>query len=570
MPHTSPAANGADVLLEQLERQGVDCIFASPIAVMAPIWEALARRGDDHTRVKGPRYFRCRHELLAMGLASGYYKATGRSQVVFLPSSLGVQNGSMGLHTALQERIPVTVLSPDTLSYGEDPAADPGPEWPSLLVDLVGPARNAEAVTKWAHRARTGAEMVNELRRASFIAQSVPLGPTLLEIPFDLLMGPGPVDVPDWVSPVPVVAARPQIDEAAQILAHAENPVIVAEHGGRTDAQRAALVSIAESLSAPVFEFMMPAYHNFPRSHPLYGAGPVEDVLAAADAILLAGCNGPWHPPRQPLRPGCAVIHLDDDPLRPRAAYWGYPTTHAIPGSLEPNLEALADALAARRPAPPERAERWAAHPAAVRTRGQRDAAEARTTATDFVPAADLFGALHEVLPDDSICVDEIVAQVPQMIQFLYERKPLTQYRGWAGALGMSLGTALGAKLARPERTVVAIVGDGAWHYNPVAAALGFAQEYGLPLLIVLCNNEQYASQTWNVLRYYPDSAAVRDNNFVGDVIAPTPDYVKVVEAYGGAGERVQTPAALGPALERALQAVTSGRTFLLDVRVRP
>ncbi|MCB0947336.1 MAG: hypothetical protein KDB49_21315, partial [Mycobacterium sp.] len=80
MPHTSPAANGADVLLEQLERQGVDCIFASPIAVMAPIWEALARRGDDHTRVKGPRYFRCRHELLAMGLASGYYKATGRSQ----------------------------------------------------------------------------------------------------------------------------------------------------------------------------------------------------------------------------------------------------------------------------------------------------------------------------------------------------------------------------------------------------------------------------------------------------------------------------------------------------------
>ena len=341
MPDTSPAGNGADVLLEQLERQGVDCIFASPIAVMAPIWEALARRGD----ARGPRYFRCRHELLAMGLASGYYKATGRSQVVFLPSSLGVQNGSMGLHTALQERIPVTVLSPDTLSYGEDPAADPGPEWPSLLVDLVGPARNAEAVTKWAHRARTGAEMVNELRRASFIAQSVPLGPTLLEIPFDLLMGPGPVDVPDWVSPVPVVAARPQIDQAAQILAHAENPVIVTEHGGRTDAQRAALVSIAESLSAPVFEFMMPAYHNFPRSHPLYGAGPVEDVLAAADAILLAGCNGPWHPPRQPLRPGCAVIHLDEDPLRPRAAYWGYPTTHAIPGSLEPNLEALADAL---------------------------------------------------------------------------------------------------------------------------------------------------------------------------------------------------------------------------------
>jgi len=67
------------------------------------------------------RYFRCRHELLAVSLASGYYKATGRSQIVFLPTSLGVQNGSMALGTAMQERTPMTVLSPDTLTYGEDP-----------------------------------------------------------------------------------------------------------------------------------------------------------------------------------------------------------------------------------------------------------------------------------------------------------------------------------------------------------------------------------------------------------------------------------------------------------------
>ena len=80
-----------------------------------------------------------------------------------------------------------------------------------------------------------------------------------------------------------------------------------------------------------------------------------------------------------------------------------------------------------------------------------------------FVAAADLFRELHNALPDDAICVDEIVAQMDQMIQFLYECKPLTQYRGWAGALGMSLGTALGVKLARPRQIVVAILGDGAW-----------------------------------------------------------------------------------------------------------
>jgi acetolactate synthase-1/2/3 large subunit len=156
------------------------------------------------------------------------------------------------------------------------------------------------------------------------------------------------------------------------------------------------------------------------------------------------------------------------------------------------------------------------------------------------------------------------------MIQFLYERKLFLQYRGWVGALGTSLGTALGIKLARPQQPVVCILGDGAWHYNPVPAALGFAQEYRSPLLIVICNNQQYASQTWNVLKYYPEGAAVRQGNFVGNVIQPTPDYVKMVEAYGGTGERVQRIDSLKPALTRVLDVIASGQTFLLDVITTP
>ncbi|OBJ11100.1 hypothetical protein A5625_09850 [Mycobacterium sp. 1465703.0] len=544
----------------------MDCIFASPIAVMAPLWEAIVRRGIGMTL----RYFRCRHELLAVGLASGYYKATGRAQIVFLPTSLGVQNASMALSTALQERTPMTVLSPDTLSYGDDPNGDPGAEWPSLLTDHAGPARNAEVVVKWTKRARTPSDLVHELRRARFIAESVPLGPTLLEIPFQLLMDEGHPEIPAWASPEPIVAAPKQIDQVARILASAANPIIVTEHGGRTGNERDALVSIAEALSAPVFEFWNPAYHNFPRSHPLYGAGPVEAVLGEADAVLLAGCNGPWHPPNAALRPGCAVIHLEQDPLRPRAAYWGYPTTEAVAGDLSLNLVALAANLRTRSTARPEDDERWTRYTHGVRAKGIEEARQLSSQATDFVSAADLFDALHDALPEDAICVDEITSQVPQMIQFLYARKPFEQYRGWAGALGTGLGTALGVKLACPDQPVVCILGDGAWHYNPVPAALGFAQEYGASLLIVLCNNRQYASQTRNILKYYPDSAAVHEQDFVGNVIQPTPDYVKQAEAYGGTGERVQKSDELSAALQRALEAVASGRTFLLDVVVNP
>ena len=139
----SHTQNGAEAILELLRSNGTDCVFASPIATMAPLWEALAARRE-RGEPEAPRYFHCRHEMLAVAAASGYYKATGRAQAVCLPTGLGVLHGAMALRTALQERTPMTVLSPDTLTFGEIPSLDPGPEWPSLLVDLVSPARQGE------------------------------------------------------------------------------------------------------------------------------------------------------------------------------------------------------------------------------------------------------------------------------------------------------------------------------------------------------------------------------------------------------------------------------------------
>ena len=561
---------GAEVVLDLLQTHGVDCIFASPIAVMAPVWEALAQWREHHAP-EHPRYFRCRHEILAVALASGYYKASGRAQAVFLPTGLGVLHGAMALRTALQERTPMVVLSPDTLTYGEVPEFDPGPEWPSLLVDLYGPARDGELCVKWAKEAKTPGDLVNELRRALYLCEAVPRGPTLLAIPFDLLLAPVALERRPKIEARPVMAAGEQLDEVAALLAGSAEPIIVTEYAGRSPAEVAALTGLAESLAAPVFEFMQPAYHNVPRLHPLSMPGPVEPVLARADVILIAGANAPWHPPQPPLRAGCAVIHLDEDPLRPRAAYWGYRTTHAVAGDRLLNLQALTDRVRRRQLSPPaERAAAWQAHKQRTLEQGRREAESAEAQTRGAVPAAALFRALHEALPVDTSIVDEIVAQMPQLVQFLFASKPFHQYRGWTGALGTSLGTALGVKLARPEHTVVCVVGDGALHYNPVPAALGFAQEYGVPILIVLCNNRRYASQTWNVHKYFPDGAAVRSGELTGDVIAPTPDYSKLVEAYGGTGERVTASDTLPDAIGRALAALAAGRCALLDVVVEP
>src|SRR5215475_4217592 len=549
--------NGAEVILELLRTQGTDCIFASPIAVMAPLWEALAQRrarGAEET----PRYLQCRHESLAVSLASGYYKATGRAQVVFLPTGLGVLHGAMALRTALQERVPMTVLSPDTLTYGEVPEMDPGPEWPSLLIDQHGPARDAETCVKWAKEAKTPADLVHELRRALYFAETIPRGPTLLTVSFDQLLSPTPLPPAPRIEPHPVMATPAQLDEISSLLAGAEEPIIITDHAGRTEQERTTLVGLAEALAAPVFEFMLPAYHNVPRSHALSMLGPVEPVIERADVILIAGANGPWHPPQLPLRSGCRIIHVEEDPLRPRSAYWGYRTTHAVAGDRSLNLHALLERVRRLRPSPSaERLERWRAHKQRAVEQGQRDADAALARARDAVPAAELFRALHRALPASSIVVDEIVAPSP--------RTHTTVRSGRA-----SMGTALGAKLARPDRTVVCVLGDGALHYNPVHAAFGFAQEHGVPILAVVCDNRQYFSQTWNVYKYFPEGTAVRTGQFIGNVISPTPDYAKLVEAYGGAGERVTKPAELTGAIERALATLAAGSSALLDVFVEP
>ncbi len=564
MSHTQ---NGAEVILHLLKTHGVDCVFASPIAVMAPLWEALAA-GRERDAPEAPRYVQCRHESLAVAAASGYYKATGRPQAVFLPTGLGVLNGAMALRTALQERTPMTVLSPDTLTYGAVPELDPGPEWPSLLVDFAGPARDGELCVKWAKEAKTAADLVNELRRALYFAEAIPKGPTLVSVPFDLLMSPVPIDARPVIAPRSVVAPGDQLDEIAALLARSTEPIIITEHGGRTEVESAALLGLAEALAAPIFEFMMPAYHNVPRSHSLVMPGTVEPVLGQADTILVAGANAPWHPPSSPLKADAAVIHLEEDPLRPRAAYWGYRTTHAVAGDRGLNLQGLVERVRKQVPTPSrERARRWRDYKERLLAQGEKDAEAA---VADGVPAAALFRALHRALPVSSSIVDEIVAQIPQMLQFLFASKPFRQYRGWTGALGTSLGTALGVKLARPGDTVVCVIGDGALHYNPVPAALGFAQQHGAPILIVVCDNRGYVSQTWNVYKYFADGAAVRSRQFIGDVITPTPDYAKLAEAYGGTGERVEKTADLEPAIERALATLAAGRSALLDVFVTP
>ncbi|MGQ0651220.1 MAG: thiamine pyrophosphate-dependent enzyme [Betaproteobacteria bacterium] len=113
-------------------------------------------------------------------------------------------------------------------------------------------------------------------------------------------------------------------------------------------------------------------------------------------------------------------------------------------------------------------------------------------------------------------------------------------------------------------------MGDGAFHYNPVVASFGAAQEHGLPFLAVLFNNAGYRSQKGDVSNYYPQGEAARLGKVIGTQITPAPDYRKLAEAYGGYGERVENPAEVRAAIDRGLAAVASGKLALLDMVLPP
>ena len=195
----------------------------------------------------------------------------------------------------------MVIVSPDTLTHGAVPSLDPGPEWPTLLVDLAGPVRNSETVTKWAKEVKTGSDLAADVRRAWYFAESVPRGPTLLGVPFDILMEPGCGTARRQDQGIAAGRATDSLREVADLLMRSRAPLIVTEHAARTPQDQAALVAIAESVGAPVFEYWMPMYVNFPRAHPLYATDPIEMHLKDADCILVVGAHGPWHPQETPL-----------------------------------------------------------------------------------------------------------------------------------------------------------------------------------------------------------------------------------------------------------------------------
>ena len=548
--------DGGDAILEALRKLNVDYIISSPGSEWPSVWEALARQKINEE--PGPTYINCWHETLAVCIAQGYTRMTGRMQAVLLHAGVGVLQGSMGIHGAFQGEIPMLVASGETATYGEADGFDPGPQWLRNLSIVGGPNRLVDSITKWSSRV-TSAEVIYEtFSRAGEMAQRTPKGPTFLNVPMETMLE-------EWTPPPGLknkpVAPKTQpessaIERIAGLIITSKNPVIVADSSGRSAEGFNALVSLAETLSVPVFESEGPSYGNFPKSHPLHNGYDLTPRLGEFDLFLVVGNRAPWYP-ASASPANATVVIIDENPIKEYMVYQDLGADHYLEGDLPLTLQLLTDAVKSKG----AKANGYAGNG------GVWEKYQAVNNGADNASPIDpgvLCNALNEAMPSDTIYIDETIIHRAQILRRIHWDNPQSYLRP-IGGLGQGLGTALGVKLASPERPVVALMGDGALLYNPITQALGVAREADLPIMIVVFNNSSYAAMKRLHLSFYPDGDAAKSGIFHG-VNIPGPDYQELVSPFGGHGERVEDPKRLAGAIKDGLAAVAEGKVAILDV----
>jgi thiamine pyrophosphate-dependent acetolactate synthase large subunit-like protein len=560
---------GAQTMLRVLGKMGVERIFASPGSEWSPVWEALAEPG-----VEGmPVYMSTRHEEVAVGMASGYAKSTGKLPAVMIHTTVGALHATMAMRAALHEQIPMVVFTGESIGFGEDEGPDPGGQWLSHLADMGGPAKLVDQTVKWSFGVNTKSILPSTIQRACKLAMAAPRGPVFVSLAMEHLFDKMTKDVPSDIGFSPNPVADPKgIEELAAMLAGARNPVIVAEDAGRAIKSVECLVEIAELLGCAVVETRSTGSINFPRTHPLHSGYDPREIVKDADAIFLLAVIAPWHPASITPAAGAKVAVLDENPLRIEIPYYGYQIDLCLTGDIERSLEHLLAALkkkassgdAARK----QRAGELAGRNDARRKKWREDA----LTLAGQKPM-DTRWVAHEMsqaLPPDAIVVEETITHRMAIHRYFDSLKPGSFFAGCIGGLGTGLSTALGVKAANPKRPVICVIGDGSFNYDPAPAAFGAVQEHNLPMLVVMFNNQGYLSQKSGVPKYYPDGWAVKSKNFSGLHIVPCPEYSVIAKAFDGYGEKVEEPGEVRSAVERGLRAAAQGQLAFIDVRLKP
>jgi acetolactate synthase-1/2/3 large subunit len=358
-------------------------------------------------------------------------------------------------------------------------------------------------------------------------------------------------------APDPVAVAA-----AARMLAQARQPLVVTASAGRDPAAFTALGAFAERFAVAVVQHR-PRYLSLPTSHPMHlGYDPAE--LAQADLVLAVECDVPWLPARAAPRRQCPIIHCGFDPLYRHIPIRGFRSDLAITGGAAAVLTAITDALAKEADGPTIAARREALGARRSALRNQWQAALAAARGRSPMHPAWVSHCLGVAKQPDTIVVNEYSLRLEHCA---FEHADSFFGSSSASGLGWGAGAALGAKLGAPQRPVVAVLGDGAYLFANPAVVHHAAALHELPVLFIVFNNGAWNAVQSFTTAMYPTGWAAKSNAMAFTRLDKLPAFEAICASAGGYGERVEDPAALPAALERALGVVRGEkRQALLNV----
>jgi acetolactate synthase-1/2/3 large subunit len=550
-----------EAFLRALADHGIDYFFANPGTDFPPIVEAFSR--SKLTNAKVPTPLVIPHENLAVAMAHGAYAMTGRPQAVMLHVNVGTANAINNLINMSRDNIPLI------LAAGRTPVTEKGKfggrnryiHWGQEMFDQAGMLRE---VVKWDYELRVPEQITDVVSRAYEITMSSPRGPVYLSLPREPLAAPvpeplGPVkprSVPSVPHPDPALIAT-----LAQWLAAAEKPLIITTASG-ADAM-APLGRLSETYAIPVVT-QRQRMVCLPSNHPMHMGYDPQGLIQEADLVIVLDADVPWIPNEQTPHADARFVTIGEDPAFRRYPMRSFPSDLAITAKTSSALEMLERALEkysfpeARIAARRTRAAEF------NRKRNEQYAKASAAPAGDRINFAYLSRLVGEAIGEDAVLFNEY-----SLIQEHCPReKPNTFYGlSAAGGLGWGMGAALGAKLAAPDKLVVATLGDGAYMFANPMVAHWVSDVHKLPILTIIFNNSLYGAVRGATMSMFKDGVAGEDGGrFMAD-LSPSPAFEAAVKAQGGHGERVEKASELAAALKRARDVVVNEkRQALLNV----
>ena len=533
--------NGVTAIANILKMEGVDFVACMPTN---PLIEALA--------IAGIRPIVCRQERTGVHMADGFARITnGKKTGIFLAQNgPGAENAFSGVAQAYADSVPILLLPAGV-------ARDRQGVHPNF-----NPTRSYETVTKWSATVNSADRVPELMRRAFTKLRGGRPGPVLLEIPSDVATEElDEVKFDYEVPPVIRTAADPEaVSRAAAALLAASRPLIHSGQGVLYAEASEELVQIAEFLQAPVMT-TMPGKSGFPENHPLSvgsggtsTTGGVHQFLTRADLVFGIGCSMTRTSFATPIPPGKVIIHATNDhddinkdikshhpllgdaklilrqlleEMKRQSGLQGRPVDHALHQEIEDAKQKWLD--------------QWMP--------------KLTSSEVPLNPYRVIWDLMHNVDLDNTIVTHESGSSREYAVPFWEARAPRS-FIGWGKStqLGYSLGLALGAKLAEPQKQVINIMGDAA--FGMVGLDVETAVRSQIPITTIVLNNYTMA--------IYPDSRfpeAVRKYNLK----ELSGNFADVAQALGAFSERVTEPGEIVPAIHRAQEMNRAGKTALLE-----